>query len=117
MAFNLFRSILRSYSFSRAWRRSPVISSEHNEPGSNPHTDTASSERRSVQQSSSILADINDPHQVIIIERQIGKVREANARELLVRQIEAIDAEIDKEVYDLYGLSEEEIRMVEEAVG
>ncbi len=41
---------------------------------------------------------------------------EAHARELLSRQIQVIDAEIDKEVYELYGLTEEEIRIVEEVV-
>ena len=31
------------------------------------------------------------------------------------RQIEATDRQIDRLVYDLYGLSDEEIRIVEEA--
>ena len=31
------------------------------------------------------------------------------------RQIDATDAEIDRLVYELYGLTEEEIRIVEEA--
>ena len=31
------------------------------------------------------------------------------------RQIEATDREIDRLVYELYGLSDEEIRIVEEA--
>ncbi len=31
------------------------------------------------------------------------------------RQIEATDREIDRLVYELYGLSDEEIRVVEEA--
>jgi hypothetical protein len=35
----------------------------------------------------------------------------------LQRQIDATDAEIDRLVYDLYGLTEEEIRIVEESVG
>ena len=34
---------------------------------------------------------------------------------MLSRQIEATDASIDKLVYDLYGLTEEEIRVLEEA--
>jgi hypothetical protein len=33
----------------------------------------------------------------------------------LQRQIDATDAQIDKLVYDLYGLTEEEIKIVEEA--
>jgi hypothetical protein len=36
-------------------------------------------------------------------------------RELLQRQIDATDREIDRLVYDLYGLTDEEIRIVEEA--
>ena len=33
----------------------------------------------------------------------------------LERQVEATDREIDRLVYELYGLSDEEIRIVEEA--
>ena len=35
--------------------------------------------------------------------------------DIIGRQIEATDAEIDRLVYDLYGLSEEEIAIVEGA--
>ena len=34
-------------------------------------------------------------------------------KELLSRQVEATDAAIDKLVYELYGLTEEEIKIVE----
>ena len=34
-------------------------------------------------------------------------------KELLSRQVEATDASIDELVYELYGLTEEEIRLVE----
>lgn len=53
---------------------------------------------------------------ILDLNTKVGGVREAHARELLMRQIEAIDAGIDKEVYELYGLTEDEIRIVEEAV-
>ncbi len=53
---------------------------------------------------------------ILDLNTKVGGVREAHARELLMRQIEAIDAGIDKEVYELYGLTGDEIRMVEEAV-
>ncbi len=36
-------------------------------------------------------------------------------RALLARRIEATDRQIDRLVYELYGLTEEEIRIVEEA--
>ena len=35
-------------------------------------------------------------------------------KELYERQIKIVDAQIDGLVYDLYGLTEEEIRIVEE---
>lgn len=34
-------------------------------------------------------------------------------RTLLIRRIEATDGQIDKLVYELYGLTEEEVRLVE----
>jgi hypothetical protein len=34
-------------------------------------------------------------------------------KKMLAREIEATDAQIDKLVYELYGLTEEEIRIVE----
>jgi hypothetical protein len=34
---------------------------------------------------------------------------------MLERQIKIVNAQIDRLVYDLYGLTEEEIRVVEEA--
>ena len=45
---------------------------------------------------------------------QAAARREASDRALYQRQIEATDKEIDKLVYNLYGLTEEEIRIVEE---
>ena len=44
------------------------------------------------------------------------KYREARMeidKELYERQIKIVDAQIDKLVYDLYGLTEEEIKVVE----
>ena len=40
--------------------------------------------------------------------------QEAVAKELLQRQIDATDGQIDRLVYELYGLTEEEIGIVEE---
>ena len=34
-------------------------------------------------------------------------------KELFERQIKIVDAQIDRRVYDLYGLTEEEVRVVE----
>ena len=40
--------------------------------------------------------------------------RMARDKELFERQVKIVDAQIDRLVYDLYGLTEEEIRIVEE---
>ncbi len=45
----------------------------------------------------------------------LRKARTANEREVIERQIAATDAEIDRLVYELYGLTEEEVRIVEGA--
>ena len=37
-------------------------------------------------------------------------------KELYERQIKIVDAQIDKQVYDLYGLTEEEVNVVEEVL-
>ena len=36
-------------------------------------------------------------------------------KELYERQIKMVDAQIDRQVYDLYGLTEEEIEIVEKS--
>ncbi len=36
-------------------------------------------------------------------------------KELYERQIKLVDAQIDRRVYDLYGLTEEEVKVVEES--
>ena len=37
-------------------------------------------------------------------------------KELYVRQIKIVDTQIDRLVYDLYGLMEEEVKVVKESV-
>ncbi len=51
------------------------------------------------------------------LHRAVRRCRAAHERTALERQIEATDREIDRLVYGLYGLTEEEIRIVEESVG
>ena len=46
---------------------------------------------------------------------RLPKAKTQRDRELLQRQINATDQEIDKLVYELYGLTDEEIGIVEEA--
>ncbi|MDY6895415.1 MAG: TaqI-like C-terminal specificity domain-containing protein, partial [Thermotogota bacterium] len=50
------------------------------------------------------------------LNREIRKILSPNETDRLKRQIDATDAEIDRLVYELYGLTDEEIRIVEESV-
>jgi hypothetical protein len=52
---------------------------------------------------------------MLTLHRQLAKAKTTHERTAVQRQIEATDREIDGLVYELYGLSDEEIRIVEEA--
>lgn len=49
------------------------------------------------------------------LHKRLAEVHAGHERTALQRQVEATDRQIDQLVYELYGLSEEEIRLVEEA--
>lgn len=49
------------------------------------------------------------------LHRQLAAEQHPQARAVLQRRVEATDQEIDVLVYELYGLSDEEIRIVEGA--
>lgn len=51
------------------------------------------------------------------LHKQLEGVKTNYARTAIRRQIDATDKQIDRLVYELYGLSDEEIAIVEEAVG
>ena len=51
--------------------------------------------------------------QMLALHRQLGACRLPHERELLQRQIAATDRQIDRLVYELYGLTAEEIEIVE----
>jgi len=53
--------------------------------------------------------------QMLDLNRRLRIAKITHERTALERQIEATDREIDRLVYELYGLSDEEIRTVEEA--
>ncbi len=65
------------------------------------------------------LADANDPQLVAEVEEMIrlnqsfALARTAHEKAVLQRQIEVTDRNIDKAVYRLYGLNEDEVAMVE----
>ncbi|MCK4731817.1 MAG: hypothetical protein KAT65_05085, partial [Methanophagales archaeon] len=50
------------------------------------------------------------------LQKKYHDARMERDKELYERQIRVVDAQIDKLVYDLYGLTEEEVRVVEEHV-
>ncbi len=49
------------------------------------------------------------------LQRDLGAAKTPNEKERIERQIAATDAQIDQLVYELYGLTPEEIKVVEEA--
>jgi len=53
--------------------------------------------------------------QMLSLHNSLAAARTPDAKTALQRQIDATDRRIDRLVYDLYGLTEEEIKIVEEA--
>ena len=49
------------------------------------------------------------------LHRRLAETKTGHEKTLLSRQIEATDRQIDALVYELYGLTEEEIAIVEDA--
>ena len=49
------------------------------------------------------------------LHKRLGEARTPDAKQRIQRQITATDKQIDNLVYELYGLTEEEIGIVEEA--
>ena len=47
------------------------------------------------------------------LQKKYLEARMERDKELYERQIRIVDAQIDRQVYDLYGLTEEEIGIVE----
>ena len=52
---------------------------------------------------------------MLALYKRLGDVKTEHQKTVLKRQIEASDRQIDRLVCELYGLTEEEIRIVEEA--
>jgi len=51
--------------------------------------------------------------QMACLHRQVHSARMPQEKTALERQIEAIDEQIDRLIYELYGLTEDEIKIVE----
>ena len=47
------------------------------------------------------------------LQKKYHDARMERDKELYEQQIRIVDAQIDKRVYDLYGLTEEEVKVVE----
>lgn len=47
------------------------------------------------------------------LHKKLGAAKAPNEKTRLQREIDATDGQIDKLVYELYGLTEEEIKIVE----
>lgn len=56
-------------------------------------------------------------NRMLDLHKQLGEVKNEHGRVMLERQITATDREIDALVYELYGLTDEEIAIVEAATG
>jgi len=53
---------------------------------------------------------------MLSLNARLREVRTEHEREVLKRQIAATDRQIDQSVYELYGLTDEEIKIAEEAL-
>jgi hypothetical protein len=58
---------------------------------------------------------LNWVERMLALHKQFAPAKTAHEKTTIQRQIDATDAQIDKLVYELYGLNEEEIKIVEEA--
>ena len=54
--------------------------------------------------------------QMLTLQMRLTQTRTPEDRKMVERQIEATDRQIDKLVYELYGLTDEEIEIVEKSV-
>ena len=50
---------------------------------------------------------------MIALHKQVAAAKSAAQKTIVQRQVDATDAEIDRLVYELYGLTAEEIEIVE----
>ena len=55
--------------------------------------------------------------QMLPLHQQLAAAKAPHDKTVLQGQIDATDRQIDRLVYDLYGLTEEEIRIVEGGIG
>jgi hypothetical protein len=51
--------------------------------------------------------------EMLILYKQLAEAKTSHEKTFIQRQIDATDRQIDKLVYELYGLTKEEIKIVE----
>jgi uncharacterized protein with gpF-like domain len=56
-------------------------------------------------------------NQMLELNKQLQSAKTAHDKDILRRQIDATDRHIDRLVYELYDLNDEEIKIVEESIG
>jgi type II restriction/modification system DNA methylase subunit YeeA len=52
---------------------------------------------------------------MLTLNQNLDRARTDHERQLLTRQIQTVDNRIDQLVYQLYGLNDDEIRMIQSA--
>jgi hypothetical protein len=57
---------------------------------------------------------VNFVDSMLALHKQLAEARSVAQKEVIQRQIHATDAEINRLVYELYGLTKDEIKVVEE---
>jgi hypothetical protein len=55
--------------------------------------------------------------QMLELHKKFCGAKLSNEKEMIQRRIDATDSEIDRIVYELYGLTDEEIKIVEGKLG
>ncbi len=60
-----------------------------------------------------IIQDFSLVGRILELNKKFDIAKLCNEKEMIQRRINATDAEIDRLVYELYGLTEEEIPIVE----
>ena len=60
---------------------------------------------------------INLVEQMLTLHKKLAQAKVPQTNTVLQRQIETTDRQIDQLVYELYGLTDEEIKIVEESAG
>ena len=60
---------------------------------------------------------VNQVETMLDLHKSLAAGKTGHEKTLIERQITATDKQIDQLVYELYGLTDEEIRIVEEAAG